>query len=190
MRIIAGKHKGRRIELPRQAAQVRPTSGFARQAIFNILSHGEYAEANSPFIGNRVADIFCGSGAFGLEALSRGAAHATFVDMDAQSLLAARQNAERFGESARADFMRADAAHLPAAPSPYGLVFLDPPYFSGKIPACLNSLAAGNWVDARSVVVVEHDAGEQPAFPPAFALADERRYGRARVALLRLAHRT
>jgi len=185
MRIIAGKHKGRHIEVARGAAHVRPTSGFAREAIFNIISHGEYAE-DPPYLGKSVADLCCGSGAFGLEALSRGAAHVTFVDTDHQSLQSARANAERLGEDGHVSYVRADISQLPPAPKPYGLIFLDPPYFSSLIAPALKSLRAGGWVDVDSLIVIEHDQGEQAALPPGFAETDTRRYGRAVIRLARV----
>lgn len=190
MRIIAGKHKGRKIDSGKAAPHVRPTSGFAREAIFNIISHGIYTlGGRSPFIHKPVADLCCGTGAFGLEALSRGAAQVTFVDMDHHALLATRANAERMGESDHASFLRADVAQLPQAKAPFGLIFLDPPYFSSLIPPCLKSLLAGKWVDAESLIIIEHDARETPALPAEFAETDTRHYGRAAVRLLRLASR-
>lgn len=187
MRIIAGKHKGRKIELGRQAPHVRPTSDFTREAIFNIVSHGAYvSDEGSPHQGKPVADLCCGSGGFGLEALSRGASHVMFVDMDHHSLLSARQNAERLGESGNVSFLRANVAQLPPAPAPYGLVFLDPPYFGGLIPACLHSLQTGKWINEKSLVVIEHDQRERPDIPASYHQADERRYGRTVVRLLRL----
>lgn len=185
MRIIAGKHKGRKVELSGKADHVRPTSGFTREAVFNIISHGVYAQGGKPFYhGGRVADIFCGSGAFGLEALSRGAAHVTFVDMDHHTLLGAKTNAERMGEVESVAFLRANAAQLPPAREPYALVFLDPPYFSNLLPQCLSSLAASGWLDSHSLIIIEHDQREQPGVPEIFREIDARRYGRAFIRLL------
>lgn len=180
MRIIAGKHKGRTIEPNKRAAHIRPTSGFAREAIFNILmSQGVLEDA-------RVADLFCGSGALGLEALSRGAAHVTFVDMDHHALAGARANAERFGELDHSTFLRANATALPKAAAPYTLIFLDPPYFGGMVGPSLNSMIAGGWVNTDTLIVVEHDAREQPPIPSDLTTVSERRYGRAMVRLLKL----
>ncbi len=187
LRIIAGKHKGRKIELDKQAAaHVRPTSGFARQAIFNILSHGSYREDGaSSFEDKTVADICCGSGAFGLEALSRGAAQVTFVDMDHHALLTARGNVERFGELEHASFVRTNVRDLPPTTTAYALIFIDPPYFSGLLPTTLTRLHNGGWVDADSIIVIEHDVQETVAIPTPYRQVDERRYGRAMVRLLR-----
>lgn len=181
MRIIAGKHRGRRIELLRDAAHVRPTSGFAREAIFNILSHGAYGTPEtSPYMGKRVLDLFCGTGAFGLEALSRGAGHVTFVDLSRESLQVARMNAERMGEISTTAFLRADAAQLPTAREPYSLVFLDAPYDKPDLVGqALKSLLAGGWMAKDAVVVVEHEARQKPPIPDALTQIDERHYGRA-----------
>ena len=181
MRIISGKHKGRRIEAGKTGNGIRPTSGFARQAIFNILEHSRFGGDAHPFRDRRVADLFCGSGAFGLEALSRGAAHAAFVDKSAASLAATQQNAERFGENARASFIRCDATSLPPAPGPYALVFLDPPYGKGLAAPALASLLRGNWLEPGGLVIVEREAQEKLIPPPGLTLADSRRYGRAAV---------
>ncbi len=187
MRIIAGKHKGRKLEVGKLSPHVRPTSGFTREAIFNILSHGEYGtEESSPFRGKRVVDLCCGSGAFGLEALSRGAAHVLFVDMDHHTLLSAKANAERLGESGSVSYLRANVSQLPPAAEPFSLVFLDPPYFGNLLGPGLTSLANGGWITKNSLIVIEHDAREQPNIPPAFQQVDERRYGRAYVRLLKL----
>jgi 16S rRNA (guanine966-N2)-methyltransferase len=187
MRIIAGKHKGRKIEVGKQATHVRPTSSFTREAIFNILSHGAYAVEGKPcFYGKNVADLCSGTGAFGLEALSRGAETATFVDMDHHALLAAKANAERFGEDARASFVRANITHLPPARGTYALLFLDPPYFGNMINPALKSLLAGGWIAADTLIIIEHDARETPDIPPELEKIDERKYGRASVQLLKL----
>ncbi len=185
MRIISGKHKGRRIELVKEAEDaVRPTSDFAREAIFNILTHGKHGHS---FIDKQVLDVFCGTGAFGLEALSRGAARVTFIDQSRDALANARFNATKMKEENNADFMLADGTKLPKARKAFALVFLDPPYFGKMIEPALKSLHAGGWVEPDGLVIVEHDAKEQVAFPDTFTVIDERRYGRAVINLLTLA---
>src|SRR5579871_6488550 len=134
MRIIAGKHKGRRIEIGKDAGDIRPTSDFAREAIFNILAHGTHGLNGHTFEGQQVLDVFCGTGAFGLEALSRGAAQALFIDQSREALKTARDNAQRLHEETTADFLLADGAKLPLSKRSYSLIFLDPPYFAGLIP--------------------------------------------------------
>jgi len=186
MRIIAGKHKGRRIELGKNVGDaIRPTSDFAREAIFNILAHGKHGLNGHTFEGQRVLDVFCGTGAFGLEALSRGAAEVTFIDKAREAISTVRQNAERFGEIDAVDFVLADASKLSRARKTYSLVFLDPPYFGKLIPPTLLSLHAGGWLDKESLIVIEHDAKEAVELPKDFSVIDERKYGRAMVKLLK-----
>lgn len=186
MRIIAGKHKGRRIELGKEAGQiVRPTSDYAREAIFNILCHGKHGLNGHSFSDKRVLDVFCGTGAFGLEALSRGAKHVTFIDNAREALNSARHNIQRIGEEPQVDFMLANATQLGKSRGVYDLVFLDPPYFKGMLVPTLNSLVAGGWVNEASLLVIEHDAKESISIPESFSKIDERKYGRAMVELLK-----
>lgn len=185
MRIIAGKHKGRRIELDRDATTVRPTSEFAREAIFNILSHSKHVEEDDSFIGKAVLDVFCGSGAFGLEALSRGAASVTFIDKAREAIGTARHNAGKMGELETSEFLAGDATRLPRARKSFSLVFIDPPYFGNLIAPTLTSLLNGGWLAPGALLVIEHDSKETVALPPEFIKLDERRYGRALVSLLR-----
>lgn len=187
MRIISGKHRGRRIELARKATQVRPTSGMAREALFNILCHGKYAQ-QMPIAGQQVLDVFCGSGAFGLEALSRGAAHVTFIDRSRDSLESVRGNAERYGEIQTTSFSRVDATQLPSATRTFGLVFIDPPYNEIKVVLpTLKSLRERGWLAQGAVIIVEHEARQEWEVPPEFELLDERRYGRAMLKFLTVA---
>lgn len=186
MRIIAGKHKGRRIELSKEAAEVvRPTSDFAREAIFNILTHGKHGLNGHSFIDREVLDVFCGTGAFGLEALSRGAAKVLFIDQSREAIANARYNAARIREDGNAEFLMADGTRLPRARKAFSLIFLDPPYFGKMIGPALKSLHEGGWVADDALIVVEHDAKEAVEFPAAFVKVDERRYGRAVVNLLK-----
>jgi 16S rRNA (guanine966-N2)-methyltransferase len=187
MRIISGKHKGRRVELGKDATGIRPTSDFAREAIFNILAHGKHAPGGHAYIDKSVLDLYCGTGAFGLEALSRGAAHVTFVDKSKEALFTARHNAERMGETDTSDFILADATRLPRAKKPFSLIFLDPPYFTKLVEPTLASLHATGWIDPEALLVIEHDAKETITIPGEYQLADERRYGRATIKLLTLA---
>lgn len=185
MRIIAGKHKGRRIELPKQAESViRPTSDFAREAIFNILVHGKTGLNGHTFEGKNVLDVFCGTGALGLESLSRGASHVTFIDNAREAIGTAKYNAESIRETAT-DFMLTDATRLGKSRHKYDLVFLDPPYFSNLIVPSLKSLAAGGWLADDAVIIIEHDAKEEIKLPPGFVVIDTRRYGRAVIELIK-----
>lgn len=185
MRIIAGKHKGRRIELPKEAGGIiRPTSDFAREAIFNILTHGKAGLNGHTFDGKAVLDVFCGTGALGLEALSRGASHVTFIDNAREAINTAKYNAGRIRETA-ADFILTDATRLGKSRHRYDLVFLDPPYFSNLVAPALKTLEAGGWLAEDAVIVVEHDAKEDIKLPPGFEVIDSRRYGRAVIELIK-----
>jgi 16S rRNA (guanine966-N2)-methyltransferase len=185
MRIVGGAHRGRRIEAP-AGLEVRPTADRTREALFNILEHGGFSvDGTSPLPGARVLDAFAGSGALGLEALSRGAVHATFMDNNAIARSVIRANAKALGESARASILQADATRPPAAGMPCSVVLLDPPYRSGVAPQALAALAARGWIADRAVCSVEAAAREPFAPPPGFAVVDERRYGKARLILLR-----
>lgn len=184
MRIISGAHKGRRIESP-EGKEVRPTTARTREAIFNILQHGEYGEAD--LLCGRVADIFCGSGAMGLEALSRGASHVTFVDKNRTSIDAVEFNLERFDEQKSARLIRADSTMLPPVAEPYQILFLDPPYHTGLAEKSLKTAHQGGWVDEGSVVMLELSAKEEVKFPAAYRVKEERRYGNSKVVILHLA---
>jgi len=174
MHIIAGKHRGRRIEAP-EGKEVRPTTARTREAIFNILSHGEYGERG--VLQGRVADIFCGSGAMGLEALSRGASHVTFVDKNRISLEAVEFNVERFGEQANCKLLRADSSQLPTVKEAYDLLILDPPYHSGLGTKSLETALKGGWLHEGSVIVLELARKEEIKVPDGIAIDDVRDYG-------------
>lgn len=185
LRIIAGKHRGRKIET-KENKNIRPTGSKARGAIFNILAHGSFGPGGqSPLIGQRVLDIFCGTGALGLEALSRGAAHATFVDQSNDSITLARKNALHFGEEGNTQFLRSDSTSLPPARSKVALAFMDPPYNSGLAVKSLASLHAQQWLVPGAVVVVETSAKEKLAVPEHYETFDEREYGNTKIIFLR-----
>jgi 16S rRNA (guanine966-N2)-methyltransferase len=185
LRIIAGKYRGRKIET-KESARIRPTGSRARGAIFNILMHGEFRGSDhSPLIGGRVVDVFCGTGALGLEALSRGAEHVTFVDQSAESMALVRANVTHMGETQAAQFIRSDSTALPATTRPCGLAFLDPPYRSGLAVKSLRSLDAKGWLLPGAVAVVEMDAKETFTPPESYTLFDERKYGNTKIVFLR-----
>jgi 16S rRNA (guanine966-N2)-methyltransferase len=186
MRIISGKHRGRAIRVPRTEG-LRPTADRVREALFNILAHGI---AWTGLEGARVIDAFAGTGAYGLEALSRGAAYVTFLDIDSTALLAIRRNAAAIGEARNVALLRLDASRLPpppgAAATPCDLVFLDPPYDSGLAIPALQGLASKRWIGSGAVAVIEVAAREPLAPPPGFHVLDERVYGAARLVFLQV----
>jgi 16S rRNA (guanine966-N2)-methyltransferase len=185
MRIVGGRHRGRRIAAPQgyqpQGYQVRPTSDRAREAVFNLLENGRAVrETGFTLKGSTVLDAFCGSGALALEALSRGADFATFLDIDEGALAAARANAEALGESERCAFLCADAGMPASAPRAHALIFLDPPYGKALAVPALTGLAAKGWLAEGALCVAERGAGESAFDLPAdFQTLDSRRYGAA-----------
>jgi len=178
MRIIAGSWRGRALLTPEDRA-IRPTGDRAREALFGILEHGE-----PPVRDARFLDLFCGTGAVGLEAASRGAAEVLLVDRQAAALALARANLARLGGPENVSVLAADAARLGPARHAYDLVFLDPPYRSGLATPALAGLLEG-WLAPDATVVVELAARDSLELPDGYALEQERRYGAARFAFLR-----
>ena len=186
MRIVGGRHRGRRIAAPEGRA-VRPTSDRAREAVFNLIENGRaLREAGFVLTGASVLDAFCGTGALGLEALSRGAGAVTFLDADRDALNAARDNAETLGEAGQCAFLRGDAAAPPPAPAAHTLAFLDPPYAKDLVGPALAALAEKGWLADGAVCVVERGVDEAPLdLPEAFASLDSRHYGAAVIDFVR-----
>lgn len=185
MRIIGGARRGLKLAEVGEgdaAAHLRPTSDRVREAIFNLLinAHG------NPVAGARVLDLFAGTGALGLEALSRGAAEVTFVDDGAKALALIRANIAKMRAEAETRVLRQDARKLgPNAGKDYGLVFLDPPYGKGLGEQALAAALRGGWLAPKALVVWEE--GSAPEMPAEFALVDQRKYGETIVTLLRAA---
>ncbi|MBV8889297.1 MAG: 16S rRNA (guanine(966)-N(2))-methyltransferase RsmD [Alphaproteobacteria bacterium] len=184
MRIVGGRHRGRRLIAPSGQA-VRPTSDRAREALFDILSHGRLATEGSPFAEQPVLDAFAGTGALGLEALSRGAAKACFIEQDREALSALRRNLAVLGEEGRAEIIAGDATRPPRARIACAVAFIDPPYRSGLAGSAVMALARAGWLMPHALAVVEVGARETFALPPGFMLLDQRVYGAARLVFLR-----
>jgi 16S rRNA (guanine966-N2)-methyltransferase len=187
MRIVGGRHRGRRLAAP-PGADIRPTADRVREALFNILAHGGAGLGGEDVVRDaRALDAFAGTGALGLEALSRGAAHVTLMDKDAAALRACRDNVRALGEQARVTVLTGDAQNPVRAAEPCQLVLMDPPYGSGAAAPALAALDAAGWIADGAACVVELAAREGFAAPAGFALLDERRYGAARIVVLRKA---
>ncbi len=185
LKIIAGKHRGKNIETKKNAA-IRQTGGRTRGAIFNILLHGQFSgHDNSPLIDKSVIDLFCGTGALGLEALSRGAKHVTFVDESAESIALANVNVTKMKEQENALVLRSDSTSLPRARRTCSLAFLDPPYNSGLAVKSLASLNRQGWLEPGAIAVVEISARETLIPPEKYSVFDERKYGNTKIVLLR-----
>ena len=183
MRIVAGKHRGRKLLAPPGTA-VRPTSERARAALFNILAHGRFGP-RPIYEDARVLDAFAGTGAFGLEALSRGARFATFIEKDRAARDALAANVKALGEDQRARIVAADATAPPRPDGPYDLAFLDPPYRRDLASPALVALAASGWLAPGALVIVEMAARGDFEPPEGFELLEERRYGAGRLVFLR-----
>jgi len=183
MRIVAGTFRGRPLVAPK-GQSTRPTADRARQAIFNVLEHAAWSPG---LAGRRVIDLFAGSGALGFEALSRGAEFCLFIDQDAAARAAIRHNAEALGApDVRIDGRDvATLAARPAAEAPFDLALVDPPYGQGLDERALARLAAGDWLAAGALVVLERGSHDPPLAAAGFRMLDERRWGAARVAFLR-----
>jgi 16S rRNA (guanine966-N2)-methyltransferase len=184
MRIVGGKFKGHSLAAPAGQA-TRPTSDRVREAIFNILTHGI---SGFSLEGARVMDLFAGTGALGLEAISRGARFCQFVEESAEARGLIRRNADALGVIGQCKIWRRDATKLgPCAPQPpFNLVFADPPYGKGLGGKALASLADGGWLAAGAVVVLEEAEKAEVAAPAALALLDRRAYGDTQVRFYRL----
>ncbi|NQV84307.1 MAG: 16S rRNA (guanine(966)-N(2))-methyltransferase RsmD [Rhodospirillales bacterium] len=185
MRIVGGRHKGRTLTAP-DGKGLRPTADRVREAVFNILAHGI-----DGFIldGVTVVDVFCGTGALGLEAMSRGAGHGVFIDNNAGALACVRKNAGPLGLGREVTMLKLDATRLAppprAAQTPAALVFLDPPYDQDLAVPALLGLKDKGWLAEEALAVVEVAAKEAFEPPRGFELLVERTYGAARVLFLR-----
>ena len=177
MRIIAGEWRGRKLVAPEGNA-TRPTGDRVRETLFSML-----ASRLGSFEQLRVADLYAGSGAFGLEALSRGAAFACFVEQDARALAAIRANLESVGASERSRILARSADALPAG-EPFDLVFADPPYGAGSGTAALEHMVKAGWASTGTWIAIETERGEMVRSKGCTADA-ERDVGRARITLLR-----
>jgi 16S rRNA (guanine966-N2)-methyltransferase len=179
VRIVAGAWRGRRLAAPPGTA-TRPTADRVRQALFDMLLHAPWGGSLEQA---RVLDAFAGTGALGLEALSRGAAHATFVEHDRTALAALRRNVAACGAADRASVLVGDATRLPPG-EPFSLIFLDPPYGQGLVEAALAALARARRIAPGALVVAE--AGRDEPLPPAGDLLAERAHGAAKIVIWRL----
>lgn len=179
MRIIAGRLRGRRLTAP-LGDGTRPTSDRARQALFDMLMHSPWAEGS--LRDAHVLDVFAGTGALGLEALSRGASRVTFIENGKPAVAALRANIAACKAEDGATVIVADARKAPRG-QPASVVFLDPPYGLGLVPAALTALAASGWIAPGALIVAEVGADEPP--PVEADLLADRSFGAARVCVWR-----
>lgn len=184
MRVVGGRFRGRALAAP-QHEGLRPTSDRVREAVFNILLHGI---ADFSLEGARVIDLFAGTGALGIEALSRGAGYCLFVEEAPEARALIRGNVETMGLTGATRIFRRDATDLGPAGNmtPYGLAFVDPPYGKGLAEKGLAALRDGGWLVPGAVVVVEEREGAELALPEGFAEIDRRSWGDTQVVFGRL----
>jgi|ERR1043165_775586 16S rRNA (guanine966-N2)-methyltransferase len=182
VRIVGGRLRGRSLAAPTSQA-IRPTADRLRESLFNILAHA-YGD---PVSGARVLDLFAGTGALGLEAMSRGATFALFVDDGAEARALLRQNVEALGFAAVTKIFRRDATRLGAAHpvEPFSLVFLDPPYGKGLAENALVSARDGQWLTGDALIVVEESVGAYKT-PGGFDELERRKYDDTEFTILRL----
>jgi 16S rRNA (guanine966-N2)-methyltransferase len=178
-RIIGGLWRGKKLAAP-EGETTRPTSARARQAAFDILLHAPWG--GPAWLQNtRALDVFAGTGAFGFEALSRGAAFASFIEISKPALDAIKSNIAACKAEAVTKIIRADALH-PTAGTPHGLVFMDPPYGQNLVPAALAALRRAAWIAPDAVIIAELGPGD--VFMPEDMLT-ERKHGKARLVFFR-----
>jgi 16S rRNA (guanine966-N2)-methyltransferase len=183
MRVVGGSLRGRTLATPKSPS-IRPTADRLREALFNILVHA-YGD---PITGARVLDLFAGTGALGIEALSRGSAFTLFVDDGAEARALLRENVATLGLGGTSRIYRRDATKLgPAHPvEPFSLAFLDPPYGKGLAEQALDSARAGGWLVPDALVVVEESKKSAFAAPEGFAEIERRPYDDTEFVVLRL----
>jgi 16S rRNA (guanine966-N2)-methyltransferase len=182
MRVVGGRLRGRTLAAPRSMA-IRPTADRLRESLFNVLAHG-YGD---PAANARVLDLFAGTGALGIEALSRGAAFALFVDDGAEARALLRANVETLGLGGITRIFRRDATKLGAAHplEPFSLAFLDPPYGRGMAERALAAMRDGGWLVADALIVVEEAIASKFITPSGFKEIERRTFGESHLVFLR-----
>ncbi|MGH6673132.1 MAG: 16S rRNA (guanine(966)-N(2))-methyltransferase RsmD [Xanthobacteraceae bacterium] len=183
MRVVGGSLRGRALAAPKSRA-IRPTADRLRETLFNILAHAY----GNPVGGARVLDLFAGTGAFGIEALSRGAAFALFIDDSAEARALLRENVAALGLGGASRIFRRDATSLGSAHplEPFSLGFLDPPYGQGLAEKALASARDGGWLAAEALIVVEEAATAKFAALAGLTELERRRYDETELIFLRL----
>ena len=187
MRVVGGRLRGRAIAAP-ASREIRPTADRLRESLFNILVHAY----DDPLSEARVIDLFAGTGALGIEAISRGAAFTLFVDNGAEARALLRQNVEALGLGGVTKVYRRDATNLGDVHphQPFSLALLDPPYGKGLGETALASLRDGNWLTPDALVVVEEAVSAKLAAPAGFAELERRGYDDTEFVIMRRAARS
>lgn len=178
MRIIAGKYRGKKLQTP-EGQNTRPTSDRLRESIFNILTH----KLEGGFYSKRVADLFAGTGAMGLEALSRGADLVWLIEKHEQTLHVLKANANSV-DPVKAIVKVADARNLPRTTTPFDIIFIDPPYNRDLISPALISAKASGWINDKTLIIIEMAKDDSSSIPEEYVLIDERTQGKTKVLFL------
>ncbi len=192
MRITAGNLKNKEV-LAKKKTHIKPTSSRVRMAVFNLLNHGKFLhkidiinDENPSIVQDRIiADIFCGTGILGFEALSRGAKKVIFIDQSGESLQIARGNAAKLGVSDRCMFIQSDSTNLLKCTTEVDLVLMDPPYDQNLVMPALKSIAASGWIKNGGLVIAEHGKKDKVESTETFELLDEREYNNTRLSFFK-----
>ncbi|WP_120497784.1 16S rRNA (guanine(966)-N(2))-methyltransferase RsmD [Kiloniella sp. EL199] len=186
MRIVGGKHRGRSLTCP-TGKTARPTLDRTRESLFNILLQGDVSKGLLPqgtkslLIGQHVLDVFAGTGALGLEALSRGAQKVTFIEKATDSLTALRDNIKNLKEQQTTQVIQGDALTPPKARKVCSLVLMDAPYNQDLTNPAITALDKAGWIAKTALIVTECDSKESITAPAGFEEVDNRKYGKARI---------
>ncbi|MEX0300133.1 MAG: 16S rRNA (guanine(966)-N(2))-methyltransferase RsmD [Kordiimonas sp.] len=178
-RIIAGKHRGRRLSIPK-GRDIRPTTDRMRERLFSMLTHSRYPDLHGAY----VADLFAGTGALGLEALSRGAAHVSFVEKAPTSIATIKDNVASLKAEKEVKILKNSATALPKATQAYDFIFMDPPYRQGLVEPTLLSIISGEWLAENGVIICELAVDDPLNLPTELEIIDERSQGQQRVLFL------
>jgi 16S rRNA (guanine966-N2)-methyltransferase len=186
MRITGGIHKNRKIAVKikrGQSVTYRPTAARTRLAVFNIIQNSKLIPEN--FLNNAViADICCGSGSFGLEAISRGTKKVYFIDESSDQLNIVKENIAHIKEEEKAAYILADARNLPTIRERCNIIYIDPPYGSGILKNCLNSIISQQWLESEHIIIVELSKKEKAELSEGIATIDTRTYGKTKLLFL------
>ncbi|MFK7902394.1 MAG: 16S rRNA (guanine(966)-N(2))-methyltransferase RsmD [Nitratireductor sp.] len=181
MRIVGGEFRGRRLATP-QSNKIRPTTDRTRESLFNILNH------KVAFEDARVLDLFAGTGALGLEAVSRGAKYVLFIEESAEGRGLLRSNVETFGLQGKSKIWRRDATKLGPSGNmgQFDIIFMDPPYGKSLAEGALAQLIEGDWLSKDATIIVEESAGNLPQNPTGYRIVDERAFGETSIGIFEL----
>ena len=180
MRVIGGTYRGKKLITP-ENDQIRPTSDRMRETLFNILEHG----AGPGIRGSRMLDLFAGSGALGIEALSRGADHVAFVDRSPQSMQLIRQNTALIKSLENTTYLTQDATHLAGNRGPFDIIFIDPPYHKELITPSLENIHNQELLSEGGLIITEYATDEAIDFTGFFEEIKNRKMGEARFSILK-----